>query len=379
MSLRYSGLLSLAAAVTLLSRPAGADDAAQPSSVTHEQQLLAEGHRLSDAGKFCEAWQLYDEVVRARDTPSAAALFATGRAARKAELWDQAIAALQRFLDAASDEGARKLAQKWLTEAQAGVARCRIELDPSAPIDLALEAEAIPPPGGGSSCHHNRLVRVDRGQTALLNLGWRYELRGRADGEPLRPLAVRAVPGIPSVATELAGIRSDAVELARDACVLSFARQPPAPAALQQTNGASDDPPPASSPDAVVPHSPRAASDDRNRVQATIPTLSYIVWGGAAVAAAGMTVALIERKVEIDRWNSEQCVREGMTRAQSCSEHRDNYQAASRLALGTGIAAAVLAATGIVIWWLEPGRDGQAAALVCAPGLGPSAACTTRF
>lgn len=368
--------LGFAFLIGVLPCSAGADDSS--SRLTRQEQMLAEGHRLSDAGRYCEAFQLYDRVATEQGTPSAAILFAAGRAAHKGGIWDQAISALERFVPASGDAGAQELAQKWLRDAEAGVTRCRIELDGSTPSEVAFDVtEALPPADTPHSCGHGRLVRIDDGNTALLNVGWRYRLRGSAQGTPIQPVDVRVMQHLSASGVQNANSVTSALELPRHACVLKLARSSAAPATQPSDTRGQPGPAARSAPIDVAPSI--EAGPALAHGPAAIPTLSYIAWGGAALAAVGTTLALIERSVEIDRWNSRECLRDGMTREQTCSEHREAYQSAGTLALATGAAAGGLAATGFLLWWLVPDDGAPDAAMVCTPGLGLSATCTARF
>jgi hypothetical protein len=129
----------------------------------------------------------------------------------------------------------------------------------------------------------------------------------------------------------------------------------------------------------VVASSTAATDREAERGGSGIPTLSYVAWGGALLAAGGMTAAWIAHTIEVDRWNDASCLRGERTREQNCAEHRQSYRTAKSWMIGTGVAAAALGATGAIAYWLGSSSEPARASLDCVPGLGPSASCTARF
>jgi hypothetical protein len=312
--LGHRAAMSLVACAVLAARVHA--DEAVPAAVGHDQQLIQEGHRWADAGDFCKAWQHYDDAARAQQAPNGALLFALGRAAHKAELWEQAVEALQRFLaiSTASDESANGLARKWLAEAEAGAARCRGSADSGEPRPVQPRGETAGAPESPAAC----------GQRCA------SELAAAEPAPPVQPVHAASTP----------------VESAAGARV--------APASA-------------------------ATSGEAERAGSGIPTLSYVAWGGALLAAGGMTAAWIAHTIEVDRWNDASCLQGERTREQNCAEHRESYRTAKSWMIGTGIAAAALGATGAITYWLGSGSEPPRATLDCVPGFGPSASCSARF
>jgi hypothetical protein len=335
-----------------------ADDAATV------QDLIEAGHRSSDAGRFCEAFSLYHRAADTAPAPSPGVLFVLGRAAFKAGIWDQAIVALTAFLGSATDDRAAKdLAGAWLKEARLHVVECAIVGDDAmTPAAAVLQARASAPQTSDAEvCSYDARSVLIEGSAAVFNAGWTYEVAGQCSGIRLRTQTMRVPVG--------AGA-ADANDQTRS-CQLQLQREPSEPS-VQQPKAAEHPNLTVQTQQAPPQPTPRAAFS-------APPTFSYVAWGVAVAALAGMTVALVERESQVKQWNSSACLSGGKTRQENCAAIYDDYKSSEAWALGAGIGALAFGALGGALWLFDKSPERPATAWSCQLSVSAAARCTMRF
>lgn len=382
---------SLWLALLVASGSARAEDARDSGdSAERAQKLIAYGHEQSDAGNFCEAWRLYHEAAGLRRTPDPELLFAIGRAAHKAGMFAQAIAALELYVRVGADEGAKEIAERWLREAESRVVRCQIAFERSGAPKLEIQGRAKSLTKASAACSFDsELTRDETGAIALLNPGWRYQLSGTAQGKALKLLLVRTPPvnsALASTSDPSSGLWTD---LTRDGCVLGFSFEQ---AQSQQLSSPSNEgierlasqPRTLREPLSVKPTdgpTPGAFSSSKRPSDGTrsVPTLSYVAWGSAIVALGGMTAGLVWRQSKIANWNSHDCLRDGKSRLENCAGFQQSYRRAQTWAIVGGASAAAFATAGALLWLLHNPKESSHMPVVWLDRRGLSAGYSVRF
>jgi hypothetical protein len=119
-------------------------------------------------------------------------------------------------------------------------------------------------------------------------------------------------------------------------------------------------------------------------IEETTPTGISNVWAYAAVAGAAVTGSLAiwqwhTRESEVEKWNSDDCLRSRRTRRANCGEHEAAYQRAEAWAWVTGGATVALSAGAVTLLLLNrEEHQPQTARPICVPG--PAAfACRVSF
>jgi hypothetical protein len=120
--------------------------------------------------------------------------------------------------------------------------------------------------------------------------------------------------------------------------------------------------------------------------------LKWVAWGlGAAAVGVGVYgavgnsngVSTFDAKCGIDT-TGKAISKGGSTTDATCASEKSDYESKAHIGVGGFVAAGALAVTGFVLWLTEPtARAHDAAALNCAPALGPGLApvlgCAMRF
>jgi hypothetical protein len=151
----------------------------------------------------------------------------------------------------------------------------------------------------------------------------------------------------------------------------------------------------APAPDAAAPSSPpvvKASYEAPDTSGVWRPRAKWIAWGAGVVALGVGVYGIAENTHLASVFDSAGCSIKGgqpvmdSTGAPSsvCTTKHSDYESASHLAVGAFIGAAVLGATGAILWLTEPKTDDAHSVLAaCRPTLGarlePWLACSLRF
>lgn len=107
--------------------------------------------------------------------------------------------------------------------------------------------------------------------------------------------------------------------------------------------------------------------------------LTLALLGLGASAGAGAVTAWVLRESYARRWNSDRCLRPGLSRGEVCADLLASGRDAERLALGTGAAAALLLGAALTTWLLDrPSASESTAAVRCSLGA-TGATCRGSF
>ncbi|MBI5514653.1 MAG: hypothetical protein HY909_12835 [Deltaproteobacteria bacterium] len=112
-------------------------------------------------------------------------------------------------------------------------------------------------------------------------------------------------------------------------------------------------------------------------------TLGWVgVVGGGSLVVGG-AVMMVLGELAAQRWNGDDCLRDSRDRETNCGSERSTAEALRPAGAAVLVAGGLLAAGGVLLWLLEPGRVTEARArpgLRCGPSLGvPGALCEGSF
>lgn len=126
------------------------------------------------------------------------------------------------------------------------------------------------------------------------------------------------------------------------------------------------------SPALASPRQPAARMTDAGSSRLTLTLL-----GLGASASAGAVTAWVLRENYARRWNSDRCLRPGLSRGEVCGDLLTSGRRAERLALLTGTGAALLLGAALTSWLLD--RPGAARESTAAAGCSLNAGGATCF
>ncbi|AKF04686.1 hypothetical protein DB32_001835 [Sandaracinus amylolyticus] len=284
---------------------------AQPVEASEARALFEEGVALSDRGDYESAVDRFQRSLALVERPST--LFNLGVALRELRRDEEAIAALERFLeiaDASFDEVPRTQARAWIESMRRALAERG--------GTLVLE---IDPP----DAH----VRVDG-----------FDVTGES------PIVLDVASGTHRVEVSADGVGSETFDV-----VLAAGGRETRRVALG----------PRSSPglDLGEPH----------RLAAIVTT------SAAAVVLGGAIAATVVREDQVARYHGESCAPTTWgTRRDACPELRADIDVSTGAAIATWTTAGVLAGTAVILWLLAPAVSSEAppVAALCAPSFSTS-------
>ena len=125
----------------------------------------------------------------------------------------------------------------------------------------------------------------------------------------------------------------------------------------------------------AAPAAPAASAPDGSSRRLT---LTFV--GLGASASAGALTAWMLREDYVRRWNSDRCLRPGVSRGDVCGDLLASGRNAERVALMTSMGAALFLGAALTSWLLEPATAARESATATGCRIGPvGAACFGSF
>ncbi|UJR82708.1 Hypothetical protein I5071_47730 [Sandaracinus amylolyticus] len=300
----------LAATMTVASMLVIDRASAQPNDAMQARALFEEGVALSDRGDYEAAVERFQRSLALVERPST--LFNLGVALRELRRDEEAIAALERFLEIADesfDEVPRTQARSWIESMRRALAERG--------GTLVLE---IDPP----DAH----VRVDG-----------FDVTGES------PIVLDVASGTHHVEVSADGVGAQRFDVVLEAGGRETRR--------------------------VVLGAPSSRGLD---LTDPLRLAAIVTMGGAVAVMGGAIAATAVREEQVARYHGGGCAPTTWgTRRDACPELRAEIDVTTGAAIATWTTAGVLAGTAVVLWLLAPTPSTEApVAAMCAPSLTPS-------